>query len=261
MRAESTPFAAIAGAAIRHSATSLFVMCFSSSLGGGGQVVELDDRVGLGPYTELARVGEGRVVRIDDLLALVEDLDVVADHLHRQVMPDTRLDLPIPSLESYALALDDAIQVDVVFERVRAGDVVVVRVLEPPDDSAALVALSRERLALHGQAKVLQLRAGVRDRESVVGRVAVGLRAQVVAARRTAGCSCDPIHRPALPGQRELESLGRLSGRIRVEVEGGHRLLRDRRRAEQDPGERDCALRSHASSARARSGRLRLKYS
>src|SRR6266436_1350002 len=127
------------------------------------EVVELDDRVRFRPHAEFASIGEGRVVRVDDLLAVIEDLDVIADHLHGQVVPDAGLDLPVPSVESDALAFHDVVQVDVVLERVRPRDVVVVRVLEPPDDPAPLVAFPSDRLALHGKPEVLHLRARVRD--------------------------------------------------------------------------------------------------
>src|SRR5438132_6236942 len=83
-----------------------------------GQVVELDDRVRLGPDAELPGVLERVVVVFDHLLAVEEHLDVVADHLHRQLVPRARCDLAVPPGEADPLPFDDVIQVDVVLERV-----------------------------------------------------------------------------------------------------------------------------------------------
>src|SRR5207253_10755903 len=133
----------------------------------GRQIVKLDDRVRLGPDAELSGVLERAVMVVDHLGAVEEDLDVVADHLHRQFVPRTRRNLPIPAGEAVSFPFDDMVQVDVVFERVRSRDVVVVGILDPPDDPASLVAFSGDRLALHRQPKVLELRTRVGDREPV----------------------------------------------------------------------------------------------
>src|SRR5262249_33086747 len=75
-------------------------------LGGGGQIVELDDRIGLGPDPELARVGEGLVVGIHDLLSIEEDLEVITLRFDRELVPLPRGHLPIPARELPAVALD-----------------------------------------------------------------------------------------------------------------------------------------------------------
>ncbi|TMA41172.1 MAG: hypothetical protein E6J82_13370 [Deltaproteobacteria bacterium] len=136
---------------------------------------------------------------VDHLRAVEEHLDVVADHLHRKVVPDTRSDLPVPSGEPDPATLDDVVQVHVVLEGVGARDVVVVLVLQPPDDSAALIALPRDRLALHRKAQVFQLRPGVRDRKPIIGLVAVSLGENVLAARSISYRLHDPLSRLALP--------------------------------------------------------------
>src|SRR5581483_1283906 len=76
----------------------------------GRQVVELHDRVGLGPDSELPRVFEGVVLRVDDLGAVEEDLDVIADHLHRELVPDAGCDLAVPAFEPDPPALDHVVQ-------------------------------------------------------------------------------------------------------------------------------------------------------
>src|SRR5215831_11782476 len=88
-------------------------------LGGGGQIVELDDRIGLGPDPELARVGEGLVVGIDDLLSVIEDLEVVALRLDGELVPLPRGNLPVPAGELPPIAFDHVVEPNVVLERVR----------------------------------------------------------------------------------------------------------------------------------------------
>src|SRR5215475_5150881 len=78
-------------------------------LGGGGQIVELDDRIGLGPDSELPRVRERLVVVVDDLLPVEEDLEVVALGLDREVVPLSGSDLSIPAGELAAVALDHVV--------------------------------------------------------------------------------------------------------------------------------------------------------
>src|SRR5437868_11842944 len=121
----------------------------------------------------------------------------------------------------------------VVLQGVRARDVVIVLVLQAPDDPAGLIALAGDRFALDREAQVLQLGAGVRDGKPVIGRIAVGLRKDVLAARRIAHRLHDPLAGLALAGEREVETLRRLAGGIRIEVERRHLLLlRERSRGD-----------------------------
>src|SRR5471030_2952026 len=222
-------------------------------LGRGRQVVELDDRVGFGPHPELARVHECAVVAVDHQLAVEEDLNAVAGHLHRQLMPDAGGGLAVPTCEALASTRDHPIKVDVVLKSVGEGDVIVVLILQPPDDPAALITIHRHRLAFDRQTQVLQLGAGIGDGKTIVRFVAVGMREDVLAAGRVAHRQHDPIARLALSGERELESIGRVPGSIRIEIERRHRLLlpeRGQRSNRQDPGLHDSCPR-----------RLRLKYS
>src|SRR5437660_1573086 len=219
--------------------------CMASSLGRRREIVELDDGVGLGPDAELSGVLEAVVVRVDHLVAVEEDLNVVADHLHRQLVPHAGGDLAVPAIEADAAPLDHVVEVDVVLERVGARDVVVVLVLQAPDDSAALITLAGDRLALHRQAQIFQLRTGVRDREAVVGLIAVGLGEDVLSAGRAVHRLHHPLARLPLAGECELEPLRRLAGSVRIEVE------RRRGCGQCDQGH------GHVSAPR----RLRLKYS
>src|SRR6266850_6289394 len=160
-------------AARRAKATRDPLMCTSLRL--GDEVVERDHRVGLGPESELAGRRERGVVLVDDLPAVEKHLDMIADVLHGQLVPRAARDLAIPVAELTAPALDHSVQANVVLERVGARDVVVVCVLEPPDEAAALVHFAGDRLAADRQPQVFHFRPGVGDAEAVVGVVAVGL--------------------------------------------------------------------------------------
>src|SRR5439155_14151500 len=229
-------------------------VCMAASLRRRREIVELDDRICLRPHAELARVLEGIVVLVDHLRAVQEDLDVVPDHLHSKLVPHARGDLAVPAGEPVPAPLDDVVQVHVVLEGIRARDVVVVLILQAPDDPAALISLASNWLALHRQAQIFQLRPGVRDGEAVVGLVAVGLGEDVLAARRVVHCLHDPLPRLALSGERKLESIRRPSGHIRIEVERRHLLLPGKARRGDQSGHGDSL---HVSPPR----RLRLKYS
>src|SRR5437868_14679320 len=103
----------------------------------------------------------------------------------------------------------------VVLQGVRARDVVVILVLQAPDDPAALIALAGDRFAFYREAQVLQLGARVRDGKPVIGRIAVGLRMDVLAAGRIAHRLYDPLAGITLAGEREVERLrARPGGRL-----------------------------------------------
>src|SRR5262249_19359822 len=98
-----------------------------------GQGVEVDVGAPLGPHADLAWVGEGGVVRLDDLLAVEAHLEVVALGIHAERMPDAGRDLAVPAGELDSAAFDDVIQAHVVLERVGPRDVVVVGISKAED--------------------------------------------------------------------------------------------------------------------------------
>src|SRR5207244_1141889 len=119
----------------------------SGPQGSHGEVVEVGDRVGLGPQADLAGLGEGLVLGIDDLLAVPVDLEVVPAGLGAQLVPGAAADGPVPACELAALALHHVIQAHVVLQGVGARDVVVVLVPVAKDQTAGLVHLAGDRLA------------------------------------------------------------------------------------------------------------------
>src|SRR5262245_24295895 len=92
------------------------------------EVIEARLCVGFGPQTDLAGLRERGVFGFEVLLAVEEALDFLAGHLYRERVPLAFLDLHLGVLKlGAALAGDDLVDAEVVFERVHAGDVVVVR--------------------------------------------------------------------------------------------------------------------------------------
>ncbi len=86
---------------------------------------------------------------IDYFVAVKRDAEFVAREVHPERVPDAGRDLRVDVFERHAFAADRVINRDVVFERVRARDIVVVRVPHAPDHTAGLIFFSRNRLELH----------------------------------------------------------------------------------------------------------------
>src|SRR5882724_1170899 len=115
------------------------------------ELIERRLSVGLGPKADLACLGDRAVLDVEILLAVHEALDVIADHLDLERVPFAGRDLDLGVLEfRAALAADDLIDSEVIFERVHPRDVVVVGILVAPDDAAALVLLALVRLERDG---------------------------------------------------------------------------------------------------------------
>src|SRR5262249_38994880 len=210
---------------IRLRVTHFMARSWAERLRRGGQVVELDDRVGLGPAPELARVGEGLVVSVDDLLAVEEDLKVIALCVDRELVPLAGRDLAVPPGKLPPVSLDHVIEPDVVLESICSDHVVVVVVLQPEDQAAALVFLPGDRFALHRELEVLHLWPGVGDGKTVVGPIGVCLDKDVLAARRVLDGLDHPLPRRALPGPPERESLWRFPWLVRLKIEPCCRTL------------------------------------
>src|SRR4029453_8201298 len=62
-----------------------------------------------------------------------------------------------------ALAVDRLVKNPVAFQRVSSDDVVIIGVLEPPDDAARLVFLAADRLDLHLDETILDLLVSLRN--------------------------------------------------------------------------------------------------
>src|SRR5688572_24095489 len=150
----------------------------------GRELVEGRDRVGLGPKPDLPGVREGRVARVDDLLAVPVNDEMITPRLCPQLAPLVCGHLPAPARDLLTLSIPDVVQPDVVLQRVRACHVVVVLVAVPEDEAARLVNLACHGLAPDRDAEVPKRRL-VDNSEgvSVASRVVVDLHEHVVAAR------------------------------------------------------------------------------
>src|SRR5712692_10509798 len=138
----------------------------------GGEIVELDNRVRLGPKPHLAGLLECLVLRVEDLVAVEPDDEVVAGGLELQRMPRVLGDLHALVQEGSPATVDGVVDRAVVLVGVAAGDVVVVGVLVSPDQAEPLIDLARQRSRPDGQGDVF-VASFLQDRhgEAVVRRV------------------------------------------------------------------------------------------
>src|SRR5206468_5597220 len=122
------------------------------------EIVELGDAVGFGPDTDFASVLECVVIPFERFLSVERDCEVIPAEIDTQSVPCAGCDFNIGSLFLGALASDCVVNRHVVFERVGARDVVVVRVLHSPNNTASLILLARNWLELHLHKSVLDTR-------------------------------------------------------------------------------------------------------
>src|SRR5262245_44753363 len=133
------------------------------------QVVELDHGVGLRPQAHASRVLERLVFRVQDLVAVEPDREVIASRLHLEDVPGVGRHLDVVVLEGPAPAVDGGVDREVVLVGVAPRDVVVVRVLVAPDEAESLIDPAREWTRTHREGDVLVgavLQYG--ERESIV---------------------------------------------------------------------------------------------
>src|SRR4051812_12379258 len=78
-----------------------------------GQIVELDDGVGLRPHADLAGVGERLVLLGHHVLVVEVDGEEVSLRLDAELVPDAARDLSAPRRELPALAVLDVIEAHV----------------------------------------------------------------------------------------------------------------------------------------------------
>src|SRR5712671_2392248 len=124
-----------------------------------GEVVEGRHAVRLGPDAHRAGARDVIVLLLDVSLAIQEHLDPLAGKLDAQRVPGVRGNRRVDILDRVAPPAGGGIERDVIFERVRAGDVVVVAVLPAPHYSARLVLAAFFRLELYLDETVGQRRS------------------------------------------------------------------------------------------------------
>src|SRR5438132_9268506 len=84
---------------------------------------------------------------VDQLLAVEVDLDMITSHVRAQRMPDPRCNGHMHALHFDAAAILHVVPADVVLERVRPREVIVVLVLVAPHDAARAIHATAHWLA------------------------------------------------------------------------------------------------------------------
>src|SRR4029450_8464704 len=120
------------------------------------KIIERRDAVRLRPDAHLSRILERVVVPVERFLAVERHREMGALKIHTQRMPLVGRHLQARPLLLGPAAVDRVVDGDVVLERVRSRDVVVVGVLRAPDQAAGLVLLAGDRLELHFDEPVLE---------------------------------------------------------------------------------------------------------
>src|SRR5438128_8655152 len=109
-----------------------------------GKVVELRYAVSFCPNANFACFGERRVLQIEQMLPVEVKLEVVAPEFHAKRVPLAGCDrllhaitaLASHDVERTALSVHSLVEDHIALERVRACDIVVVRILCAPDHAA-----------------------------------------------------------------------------------------------------------------------------
>src|SRR5260221_14424840 len=99
------------------------------------------DAVGLGPQGDLALVDEGLVRRREQRLAVERYREPLALGPDRESVPVVLRDLGRGTGDLRPPALDDAIEIHVVLERIRADDVIVIGCRQAGGNAARLIDL------------------------------------------------------------------------------------------------------------------------
>src|SRR5215216_4190272 len=121
------------------------------------ELVEQRHTVGLCPQSDSSGVAEGRIFDLEQLFAVVEHAKAVALEVDAEAKPlvgrDRNVDavstLPAVDVERAADAVDGLVQHDVVLERIRARDIVIVGILGTPHDAGRAILRARDGLELN----------------------------------------------------------------------------------------------------------------
>src|SRR5438034_8003792 len=136
------------------------------------KIVERREAVWLCPNTDFARVLKRVVIPFDRFPSIERDGEMITLETHPQRVPRAGSDLHIRAFLLGTLAFDGVVNRHVVFESVRARNVVIVRVLQAPDNAARLVFLACNRFEFHVDKAVFDARAVLEtNRESRLPRL------------------------------------------------------------------------------------------
>ena len=108
------------------------------------------------PETDLPRFLKGRITDVQVLFAVVEAFDALSDHCDSQCMP-TLATLDVCGAKLNPTPVFDFVDSVVIFQRVVAGDVVILRVTRSPDYATTLIDLAGDGFQLHRDVQVQSL--------------------------------------------------------------------------------------------------------
>src|SRR5258708_22304664 len=109
-------------------------------------LVEARDTVGLGEGGYPVGLAEGFIGDAEQRLAVIGDGELLAVVAKAETVPFVRRYPQIGPSQLFAAAVDDAIESDVILERVGAHHTVVVGIREPHRDAAGPIDLAADRL-------------------------------------------------------------------------------------------------------------------
>src|SRR4029078_12714300 len=109
-------------------------------------LIETGPAVGFGPQRNLSGASKGLVAGTVQRLAVKGDGEPVTLGPQAKGMPFVRRYLDVGAFELFALALDHAIESDVILQRVGAHDVIVVSIADTDCDTTCLIDLAGDGL-------------------------------------------------------------------------------------------------------------------
>src|SRR5438876_2920798 len=107
------------------------------------EIVEQRHAISLRPEADHSSLCEGFIIPVECFLPIECDREMIAAEIDAQGVPFAGLHLHVRSFLLGALAFDRVVNAYVIFKCVRAGNVVVVGVLGPPDNASRLIVLAR----------------------------------------------------------------------------------------------------------------------
>src|SRR3954447_2358520 len=130
---------------------------------GNRKVIEIGNTVGLRPETHLARLVKCRIFDVEQALLVQKDREYGVVEINHERVPLSAWNLMFHSVSSGwqpsrsnrgSNALFDLIKHDIVFQRIRADNVVVFRILVAPDNPGGPIDRTVNRLESHADLAV-----------------------------------------------------------------------------------------------------------
>jgi len=141
-------------------------------LGAVSELIEHRHAVGFGPDADFARFHERLVDPYSNQRTVIIHRGAISFEVDSQIVPYVGGHRKPPPHLHFSDPINGLVDGDVVFKRIEASDVVIVRVFDPPDEAARLVLLTGDCLDLYLRETVLKGRA-IQDANWIDGRCRV----------------------------------------------------------------------------------------